>query len=268
VKTSLDILSSVLSDGNATGVPLELALCDWSSAATAYHLESREPAFFAIGCRRYSCEICGKMRRRQLINRIKKAEPNRFVTLSVHRNQTIDEAEKNIRKAMPKLAKLIRKEHSHEFEYVRMLEHCRDGYPHFHLLARSNYIPQKWLSTEWEKLTGARVVDIRKAHGKSTGYIAKYINKARDAGGVWTRQRMSVTHHFWPSIEPVTTEWIEWFWPKMPAREFAIAKSQEWSLERIRPGLYWIQDREPGDELPVELMYSPPTEQAYVDDLI
>lgn len=133
-----------------------------------------------------------------------------------------------------------------------MLEHCEDGYPHFHLLARSNFIPQERLKELWEKLTGAYIVDIRKAHGRSTGYIAKYIQKARNSNGSWSRQRMSVSKRFWRKEDRSSTH-IGFTHSRM----HPIGTAEErpgCTFERLRPGYYHPRERQPGDEQPWELM--------------
>lgn len=146
-----------------------------------------------------------------------------------------------------------------------MLETCNDGYPHFHILARTKYIEQAALSTKWAEYSGARVVDIRKAHGRSTSYIAKYITKARNIENQWSRQRISVSKQFWVHKTDKNSEkdeYVEWEHSKVPPYESAEQISIESAFHREVLGRYRIVDREPGDETPFELLS--PLEQAKI----
>ena len=114
-------------------------LCELASAARAYHLETREPALFCIGCRRWSCPICGPAKRRQLVQQIKDAAPTKFITLTCRHEVSPEHQGRKIAKALPRLMTELR-EAGITITYLRMLETCKDGYPHFHLLARSPFI--------------------------------------------------------------------------------------------------------------------------------
>lgn len=225
-------------------------LCPTSKGTTALHLNTKDAALFAVGCRSWACPACGPAKKRQLVQRIVKAKPSAFVTLSCRHEGTPQHQHAKIARALPRVIATLRKTLGLDIEYFRMLEECKDGYPHFHLLARTAYIPQKTLSEEWEKQTGASVVDIRKAHGKSTKYVAKYISKARDKTGSWTRQRCSVTRRFWAKDDDTEQEWIDWQWMKMSIYEAAQGITQHHSLEELRKGTWWLRERTAGDEIP------------------
>lgn len=57
-------------------------------------------------------------------------------------------------------------------------------YLHIHCLSAGKYIPQKFLSWKWQKLTGRSVVDIRQVSekGRVAGYIMKYLKKPPELG--------------------------------------------------------------------------------------
>lgn len=227
-------------------------ICTRAIATFAYDVDEHEPHFFALGCRNWSCPECGPRRRHQLIGRITRAAPTKFITLSCRHELGPQPQLETITQAFPKLIATIRK-HNGPIEYLRALEYCADGYPHFHMLARTKFIEQRFLSEHWQRLSGAPVVDIRKAHGRSTRYIAKYLSKST-GGREWNRQTFAVSRHFWtdnPQDQP--TQWLNWSTKRIPALEEACNICEQHSLERIALGCYHITEREPGDEIPYEL---------------
>lgn len=239
-----------LSAGETAAIRNAHRLCPASKGTTALHLETTDAALFAVGCRNWACPACGPAKKRKLVQRIVRAKPSAFITLSCRHEGTPQHQHNTIARALPRVIAKLRKTLNLNIEYFRMLEECKDGYPHFHLLARTSYIPQATLSEEWAAATGASVVDIRKAHGKSTRYVAKYISKARDKSGGWTRQRCSATRKFWATDEDTEQEWIDWTWMKMGVYEAAQAITQEHSLEEFSKGTWWLRERKAGDEIP------------------
>lgn len=83
--------------------------------------------------------------------------------------------------AFRKLIKIIREEHPGKpIEYLRVFEaHPSSGWPHMHVLMRAPFLDIWWLRDQWEKLTGAFMVDIRavKTRAGAAYYCAKYIGK-------------------------------------------------------------------------------------------
>lgn len=203
-----------------------------------------------LGCRSWTCEICGPKRKALLVYRIVAASPTRFLTLTCrHEGDRATQLER-ITKALPRLITELRKKHG-TIDYFRMLEHCKDGYPHFHLLLRCRFLPQPEIKRIWERLTGATIVDIRKAHGRSTGYVAKYLQKARDPDEKWSRQRISVSKHFWRTADG-EADLIGW----EHTREHPSAVAEctpATTYEREWVGRYIPSPRQPGDENPEEL---------------
>lgn len=247
-------------------------LCPHSSPTWAYRWEDGFQYLLLRPCNKYSCEVCGPRKRFQLVARIREAAPNRFITLTVGRERTASEQQAIITKSLPKFAKRIR-EAVHEFEYLRMIEECDDGYPHIHLLARSPYVHWQTILDEWRTLTGSQRIDVRKAHGKSAGYIAKYINKARNKSLEWSRQRMSVTKNFWPKRDrtPREPEWHEYDRIGADLIPFLKAIADKRAIVRDRLRVYWLDDRNEGDDIPIEieeLIYGQPntTTDADVDE--
>jgi DNA-binding HxlR family transcriptional regulator len=136
-----------------------------------------------LRCKRWSCEICHPIQRRRVISYARKGVPDRFVTLTCKPDlfETPDQAARAMRDAFAKLIRLIRKENpGRTVEYMRVFEATKAGWPHLHILMRTPWISQQWLSDTWKRLTGAFIVDVRQVKNieHAAYYVAKYIGKA------------------------------------------------------------------------------------------
>lgn len=165
-------------------------------------------------CNRWHCPGCGRLKTWNLCRRIEAAEPNRFVTLTTARpkDQTPREVWNTSRRQVSELAKRLRKIYG-SFEYCRVLEEHKSGFPHFHLVVRSPFIEQTELSRHWCELTDAFIVDIRKIDPKRkvARYIAKYLSKTPTLS--LTNRRVTNSRNFWKKEEkddhePLTLEQI------------------------------------------------------------
>jgi hypothetical protein len=167
--------------------------------------------FFETSCKRWSCPVCGPAKTWRLCRQIESAKPNRFVTLTTCHagDRTPRQVWDSVRRQISELAKLLRRRYG-AFEYVRVLEEHKSGYPHFHLVCRSPYIPQAELSRHWAHLAGAFIVDIRKVdpRRKVARYIAKYLGKQVE--NAITDRRVSFSRSFLPPREPKPESQAEW----------------------------------------------------------
>jgi hypothetical protein len=111
------------------------------------------------------------------------------------------------RRRLPKWSARVRKVVG-EFEYCRVLEVTKEGWPHYHLLARCQYIPQATLSQFWAEQTASKIVDVRAIRDgqNSVNYCCKYLRK--QAYCPFTTRRVSWTKNFFPKTkaEP-KTDW-------------------------------------------------------------
>jgi hypothetical protein len=98
-----------------------------------------------------------------------------------------------------------------EIEYLRVCELHQSGFPHYHALIRSGFVPQKALSQEWGRLTGAPVVWIARIDQSfsSFRYLTKYLTKLHRIE--WTDRHVSYSRNF---FRPEDTEKLAY-----PARE-------------------------------------------------
>jgi len=243
---------SSLDDDPATELRRANALCPYATSTTAWELETKDPRYIAGGCRKWACPICGPRKRSQLVRRIVMARPNRMLTLTCRHEESIDFQTAKIKRALPRLITELRQLHG-EITYCRFQEQCKDGYPHFHLLMRSAFLPYEDIRRIWTKNTGATIVDVRKAHGKSTAYVSKYISKACDKQGNFSRQRVAVSRGFWKD-KPSASTLLGFEHHRTHPHQFVAERYEHNSLERLRRGLYAIDERAPGDELPEELI--------------
>lgn len=157
---------------------------------------------FSLPCKRWGCRWCGPKRSFHFALRIEAAKPTKFITLTVDPKHWLNPqiAYDKTRRKLADFAKLLRKKLG-AFEYFRVLEATKAGWPHYHLLARCKYIPQKELSRIWAELTGAVIVDVR-AVDKGTNvfkYVLKYLCKQQHIP--WTDRRVSWTRSFFPNAE-------------------------------------------------------------------
>lgn len=131
-------------------------------------------------CKTWFCPHCGPILARLWGDRIAHAKPERFITLTADPNRwpRPDLAYDAIREAWPKLVRLIRQRIG-PFEYALVWELHASGYPHLHVCQRGSYIPQKWLSAQWDALGIGSIVDIRSisTHRGAARYATKYMLK-------------------------------------------------------------------------------------------
>jgi len=153
-------------------------------------------AALPLYCRRWQCPDCGKFQRRRLQRRLLAGDPTTFITLTTNPNlfSTPDDAFKQASLAINRLIKVLRRRYPRKrIEYGLVWEKTKNGWPHAHLLVRAAYIPQKVLSREWERLSGAKVVDIRmvRSKGEAAAYVSKYLAKDPACPEGYRRYRLS-----------------------------------------------------------------------------
>ena len=184
------------------------ALADWMKccprAKTLEAWSEKLQAFVIIQvtCKNWGCPICGRRKVQKYAKKVTAAKPNRLVTLTVNpkQHESPRAAFDATRRSIPKLSAKVRKLFG-EFEFFRILEVTKKGWPHYHLITRSEYIPQPELSRLWNELTGAPIVDVRKL-GKTVQaywYVVKYLGKQDHVP--WTDRRAAWTKNFFVDEE-------------------------------------------------------------------
>jgi hypothetical protein len=168
-----------------------------------------------LRCRSWSCEYCAPDRRKRLIAQAIGGLPNTFITLTVkpkigespttrarslvyawreirrkasNKHRQIDwwhlvewmEHEKwRHKQGRPRTKQGLQHPDNGTIPFLAVFERHKSGEPHLHILCRSEWIPQKWLSDEMRRLTGAFIVDVRRTYSPSecAAYCTKYVGK-------------------------------------------------------------------------------------------
>lgn len=176
----------------------------------------------ACACGRWVCPACSPYRRRKLQVELVDGDPTKFITLGW--NASRPESPERARQIMGEQWKLLaarirRRWPAAKFEYGTVVERFKSGYPHFHILARAPYIPQSWLSQQWDDLVAAPVVDIRAINDQYAlaKYLTKYLTKSPERIGTGKRYWFSQGYRKTAKPDPAKRRTAApWFWDPEP----------------------------------------------------
>jgi hypothetical protein len=172
--------------------------CPWAKSVIAIDPETDSLVLCPVTCKRWGCEYCAVRKIRKLAFLTNGATPNRWIRLGVDpgRYSSPREAWEHTSPMLPECCRLLRKIRKCELEYLRVTELHQSGYPHYHALLRSGFIPQKQLSDTWASLTSAPVVWISKIDStfSSFRYLVKYLTKLHKIE--WTDRHVSYSRNF------------------------------------------------------------------------
>lgn len=154
----------------------------YCQAGLAVKSEGIDAAIAAHRCKRWSCEHCNPINRRQVIQHAVNGKPKALLTLTVSSKHydTPEEAAAALKRGLRLLRlRLRRTPRLQDFQFLAVFEAHESGYPHLHLLIRGRFIPWQWLRNAWTEITGSMHVDIRKIKGTKDAarYVAKYLGK-------------------------------------------------------------------------------------------
>lgn len=160
-----------------------------------------------LKCRSWCCEECAPMRRRQLIAQGIGGQPDKFITLTSRKTDglTKEEAGRQLVEAWRTIRRLYSKEHNGlKIEFMAIFEATKAGWPHLHIIARSMWISQDWLSKTMDRLTGSPVVWIEAITNKKkiAAYCAKYVGKNPHKFGTLKRYWQSARYQTEEKPEP------------------------------------------------------------------
>jgi len=192
--------------------------CESAKTLVGYSEELSRWCVIQIRCKRWGCRHCGERKMTHYAWRCQDAKPNRLVTLTVNNplwetpRQAFDETKRQVTALAVRTRRLYG-----EFEYFKVLEVTKKGWPHYHLIVRSKYIPQHYLSDLWNELTGAPIVDVRKLKKSKDVffYVMKYLAKQKYIP--WTNRRVSWSRSFFddtpfdsgPGLRLTQVGWID-----------------------------------------------------------
>jgi len=179
-----------------------LNTCWHAQTLEAYSAQFKCTVFIALPCKQWSCRHCAEVKIRQLSVKTQRAKPNRLLTLTVDPSnyENPRHAFDETRRKVPEVMRALRKRYD-EVEYLRVTELTSRGWPHYHLMVRSPYIPHAVVKTIWKDLTGALIVDLRqiKQALNTYTYLVKYLSKMHKIG--WTDRHVSYSRNFFPKEE-------------------------------------------------------------------
>jgi len=153
-----------------------------------------------LTCRRWSCRPCSTAKIRRLAVLCKLAGPNRLLTLTI--DPALYQSPRHAFEAtaayVPELIRYLRTRFG-AVEYLRVTELTKRGFPHYHLLIRSGFLPHAVVRNKWNEYTQATIVDL-KAVGNQFGaytYLTKYLTKMHHLE--WTERHVSYSKNFFPA---------------------------------------------------------------------
>jgi len=150
-----------------------------------------------LPCRNWACRPCAETKIRRLAALTRDAKPSRMLTLTVNPScwESPRAAFDGTRRQVPELLRRLRKQFG-EIEYLRVTELTANGWPHYHLLLRSDFIPHAVVKSLWKELTGAWIVDLRQVNDtfRAYTYLVKYLSKLHKIE--WTARHVSYSKNF------------------------------------------------------------------------
>lgn len=186
-------------------------VCPHAQTLVAFSLVYNTTVLFALPCRRWSCRVCSRTKIRRLACAVRTAKPNRLLTLTV--DPSLSECPRDAweatRKKVPLLVRRLRNQFG-EVEYLRVTEVTKAGWPHYHLLVRSGFLPHAVVKSLWREMTGARIVDLRQVTKSfhAYQYLVKYLSKLHKLE--WTERHVSVSRNFIPPNDWVAEDRLEY----------------------------------------------------------
>lgn len=185
----------LLSPANLLNHPI----CPWATSLTGLDSDTTQRLLISLPCKRWGCPICARQKVRVLAAKTQLAAPNRLLTLTVDpkKYNAPRDAFEATAPLVPELIRLLRKRFG-QVEYLRVTEVTKAGWPHYHLLVRSGFLPQPVVKATWTKLTGAIIVDLRQVHKSFSAftYLVKYLTKLHRLD--WTERHVSYSRQFFP----------------------------------------------------------------------
>lgn len=194
--------SSTLLIGSSRPSLGPLDLCHHAVSLTAWSEALDCKILIAQTCKQWTCRHCGEKKASALAATAAAAKPNKLITLTI--NPALHESPRSAfdvtRRKCATLVQMIRRSFG-TFEYLRVLELTKKGWPHYHFVARCGFIPQPWLSDRWNTLTGAPIVDVRalKKTREAYWYVMKYLGKQHYCD--FTKRRVTISKNFAPPVQ-------------------------------------------------------------------
>lgn len=211
-----------------------LGRCPKSQTLLGYCPDESAYVIAELPCQNWSCRTCAERKIRRLAVMTRAAKPSRMFTLTVNPAhwENPRQAFDGTRRQVSELIKKLRARFG-ELEYLRVTELTKQGWPHYHLLVRSGYIPHAAVKKLWEEMTGAYIVDVRQVKQcfRAYTYLVKYLSKLHKIE--WTARHVSYSKGFFPKVDK----------PESPT-----ASVENRSILQMHPITYLLQNHK-GDTL-------------------
>ena len=156
------------------------ALCG-TGALLGWQSETKTLTVLPLFCHSWACPRCSLEKAALWKSVAIRGKAERFLTLT-YRPGSLDTPfliATKLKRAFAKLVMRIRRSFG-SCEYLLVWELTRKNIPHAHVLLRSAFIPQDWLSSNWHQLTGSYITDIRKVRSPRdvAAHMMKYLGKS------------------------------------------------------------------------------------------
>lgn len=139
-----------------------------------------------LRCRCWSCEHCAPWRAKGLRREAMQGSPTIFLTLTIRtgRYATPDRQAVELAKGWRMLRQhLCRVLNRKSIPFMAVIERHKSGWPHMHLLLRTEYISHKLIRDWWEARFASHVIWINRltSEKRAAAYVTKYLAKAPTA---------------------------------------------------------------------------------------
>lgn len=139
-----------------------------------------------LKCKCWNCDYCNPIKRKQLMKKAFLGQPNTFLTLTV--NPSVGKSPNERARLLARAWRHLRLRAKRRYKlktlpFLAVFERTKRGEPHLHILLRTAWLSQRWLSDQMKELMNAPIVDIRRIDkaSKKIAYVVKYIGKEPSA---------------------------------------------------------------------------------------
>ena len=203
------------------GSGLLMFWCETNSILSEYEVGIN---LHPLKCKRWSCLVCNPLRQARLKREAHRGKPNTFITLTVcpSEHTTPEARARDLVSAWRKVRRRAKRGWGNKkIPFIAIFEETQKGEPHLHILARTKWIPQNWLSEEMQREIGAPVVDIKRINSvkAASRYVCKYVGKNPRHYGGCKRYWRSLDYLIEPAEErkdPIGEAKRKWFERGLP----------------------------------------------------
>lgn len=227
--------------------------CNYAQTLTGFSKRHDRWVVILLPCNQWSCRQCANLKVKRIAYRVNVAKPNRLLTLTIDpdKYQSPREAFDDTSSKVSVLIRQLRPRFG-DIEYLRVTELTNRGWPHYHLLVRSGYLPHPVVRDRWESLTGATIVDLRQVHNRFRTYVylVKYLSKMHNLE--WTKRHMSYSRKFFRDKDENTGQADELYERQVNnihPYHFLEGRNFDQTIEVLAPGVFALTGESPSPSL-------------------